>query len=158
MKGITPFLWFDGNAEEAARFYVSIFPNSRIVAISRYGEPGPGPKGSVMTVGFEIAGQKFTALNGGPDFKFNEATSFVVNCENQEEVDRYWEKLLEGGGTPNVCGWLKDRYGLSWQIVPVFLMEALEKGDQKKTDAVMKAVMQSTKFDIAALQRAYEQA
>ena len=157
MKGITPFLWFNDNAEEAANLYVSLFPNSRIVGISRYGESGPGPRGSVMTVTFELDGQKFTALNGGPNFKFTEAISFVVHCETQEEVDRYWTTLAEGGAT-NVCGWLKDRFGLSWQVVPVFLMQILEEKNPRKTENVMKAVMQMTKLDIAVLKKAAEQA
>ena len=157
MKGITPFLWFNGNAEEAANFYVALFPNSKIGGISRYGESGPGPKGSVMTVAFEIGGQKFTALNGGPNFRFTEAISFVVHCETQDEVDRYWSTLADGGAT-NVCGWLKDKYGLSWQIVPVFLMQVLEEKNARKTENVMKAVMQMTKLDIATLKKAAEQA
>jgi len=155
VKGITPFLWFDGNAEEAANFYVSLFPNSKVSGISRYGESGPGPKGSVMTVAFELGGEKFTALNGGPNFKFTEAVSFVVNCETQAEVDKYWSKLAEGGAT-NVCGWLKDKYGLSWQIVPTFVMQVLEEGNPRKTENMLKAVMQMTKLDIATLKRAAE--
>ena len=157
MKGITPFLWFDGNAEEAAAFYVSVFPNSKITGTSRYGETGPGPVGTVMTVAFELDGERFTALNGGPNFKFTEAVSFVVHCETQEEVDRYWTTLSEGGAT-NVCGWLKDKYGLSWQIVPVFVMRVLEEGNPRKTEAMMKEVVKMAKLDIAPLQRAYESA
>jgi predicted 3-demethylubiquinone-9 3-methyltransferase (glyoxalase superfamily) len=157
MKGITPFLWFDGKAEEAARFYASIFPRSKVGAIARYPEGTPGPKGSVMTVAFELDGQRFTALNGGPNFKFNESTSFVVHCETQEEVDRFWNKLLEGG-TPSMCGWLKDKFGLSWQIVPVYLMQVLEEGDARKTEKLMGAVMQMQKLDLAALQRAVQNA
>ena len=156
MQGITPFLWFDGKAEEAMKFYVSIFRNSKVLGVTRYGEAGPGPKGSVMTAAFELNGQKFTALNGGPQFKFTEAVSFVVNCETQEEVDEFWEKLSEGG-EKSVCGWLKDKYGLSWQIVPTVLVELLEDKDPKRTERVMKAVMQMKKPDIAALKRAYEE-
>jgi predicted 3-demethylubiquinone-9 3-methyltransferase (glyoxalase superfamily) len=149
---ISPFLWFDNNAEEAANFYVSIFPNSRITGSSRYGDTGAGPKGSVMTVSFELDGQKFTALNGGPHFKFNEAISFVVNCDTQAEIDRYWEKLTSGGGKPVQCGWLKDRFGLSWQIVPSILPELAK--DPVKGPRVMKALLQMVKLDIAALKAA----
>src|SRR5215469_16444887 len=117
MQKITPFLWFDNNAEEAVNFYISIFPNSRILNVSRYGDAGPWPKGSVMTISFDLQGQQFTALNGGPVFKFNEAVSFFVNCESQHEVDELWNKLVSGG-TPSQCGWLKDKFGLSWQIIP----------------------------------------
>ena len=150
---ITPFLWFDGQAEEAANFYVSIFPNSKVGSTSRYGEGGPGPKGTVMTVGFELDGLSFTALNGGPMFKFTEAVSFVVNCETQDEVDHYWEKL-SGGGTTQVCGWLKDKFGLSWQIVPTALPRLLTDKDPEKRKRVFAAMMQMTKPDIAALERA----
>src|SRR5262249_48813900 len=128
---ITPFLWFDGQAEEAANFYVSIFRNSRIKSVSRYGDGGPGPKGSVMTVGCELDGQAFTALNGGPMYRFTEAVSFVVHCENQAEVDDYWDKLTAGGSEIQ-CGWLKDRFGLSWQIVPTALFELIDDKDPKK--------------------------
>jgi Uncharacterized protein conserved in bacteria len=155
MQKITPFLWFDNQAEEAAKFYVSVFKNSQIITIARYGEGGPGPKGSVMTVAFELEGQKFTALNGGPMFKFNESISFVINCQTQEEIDYYWAKLLEGGGKESQCGWLKDKFGLSWQIVPTALMEMLEKADGAQADRLMKAVMESVKFDIATLKKAY---
>jgi predicted 3-demethylubiquinone-9 3-methyltransferase (glyoxalase superfamily) len=157
MKGITPFLWFNDNAQEAVDFYVSVFPNSRVTGTSRYGETGPGPKGSVMTVAFELDGTRFTALNGGPNFKFTEAVSFVVHCDTQEEVDRYWAKLSEGGAT-NVCGWLKDKYGLSWQIVPVYVMQVLEEGNPRKTEAMMREIVKMTKLDIAPLKRAYEAA
>ena len=149
---ITPMLWFDTQAEEAANFYCSIFPNSRVTAISRYGDAGPGAKGSVMVAEFELDGQKFTGLNGGPQFKFTEAISLVINCENQEEVDYYWEKLSGSGGQEVVCGWLKDKYGLSWQIVPVRLFELLE--DPTKSDKVMAAVMEMKKLDLDKLEEA----
>ena len=157
IQKIIPFLWFDQQAEEAATFYTSIFPNSKIASVSRYGEAGPGPKGSVMTVAFELDGQCFTALNGGPHFKFTEAFSLVVNCESQEEVDHYWEKLSDGGQIVQ-CGWLKDRYGLSWQIVPVIMIALLQDPDQERSQRVMKAMLTMTKLDIAGLQRAYKQA
>ena len=155
MQKITPFLWYDTQAEAAANFYCSIFKNSNITSIARYGDSGPGPKGSVMTVAFELDGQPFTALNGGPHFKFTEAVSFVVNCETQAEVDRYWDKLLEGG-QPSQCGWLKDQYGLSWQIVPNVLMEMLQDKDPQKSQRVMAAMMKMIKLDIPTLQKAYD--
>lgn len=155
MQKITPFLWYDTQAEAAANFYCSIFKNSKITSISRYGDSGPGPKGTVMTVAFELDGQPFTALNGGPHFKFTEAVSFVVNCETQAEVDRYWDKLLEGG-QPSQCGWLKDQYGLSWQIVPNVLMEMLQDKDPQKSQRVMAAMMQMIKLDVPTLQKAYD--
>jgi predicted 3-demethylubiquinone-9 3-methyltransferase (glyoxalase superfamily) len=151
---ITPFLWFDGQAEEAAKFYVSIFPNSKVGSTSRYGEGGPGPKGSVMTVAFELDGLSFTALNGGPMFKFTEALSLVVHCESQAEVDHYWTKLSAGGSEVQ-CGWLKDKYGLSWQIVPNALMEFIQDKDPAKSQRVMAAMMQMKKIDIAGLKAAY---
>ena len=154
MPRITPFLWFDTQAEEAARFYVSIFKNSKIVKIARYGEAGPGPKGSVMTVVFELERQEFIALNGGPQFKFTEAISFSVNCETQKEVDQFWEKLSQGG-EEGPCGWLKDRYGLSWQINPVILGEMLSDPDPRKSRRVMQAMLKMKKIDIAALKKAY---
>jgi predicted 3-demethylubiquinone-9 3-methyltransferase (glyoxalase superfamily) len=156
IQKITPFLWFDTQAEEAARFYTSIFKNSKVGTVTRYGEAGPGPKGSAMTVAFEIEGQKFAALNGGPVFKFTEAISFVVNCETQEEVDELWEKLSEGG-TKVECGWLKDKYGLSWQIVPTVLIEMLQDKDAARSQRVMKAMMKMKKLDIARLEEAYRQ-
>ena len=156
MEGITPFLWFSDNAEEAANYYMSIFPNSKVQIVTRYGESGPGPKGSVMTVAFELNGQKFTALNGGPQFKFTEAVSFVVNCETQKEVDEYWEKL-SAGGEKSVCGWLKDKYGLSWQVVPTVLFKLFEQKNPKKAENMMKALMQMKKLDIEGLKKAYEQ-
>ena len=156
MPRITPFLWFDNQAEEAAKFYTSIFRNSKITAVARYPEGSPGPAGTVMTVGFELNGQPFTALNGGPIFKFTEAISFVVHCETQEEVDQYWEKLSEGG-QENQCGWLKDKYGVSWQIVPDVLIELLQDKDAEKSKRVMQAMLQMKKIDIKTLRQAYEQ-
>ena len=153
MQKISPFLWFDTQAEEAARFYVSIFKNSSIDKVVRYGDAGPGPKGSVMTVSFKLEGQQFTALNGGPHFKFSEAISFVVDCKSQAEVDTLWDKLAEGGQIQH-CGWLKDKYGLSWQIVPSVLVELLTDPDQAKAKRVMEAMLQMIKIDIAELQRA----
>jgi predicted 3-demethylubiquinone-9 3-methyltransferase (glyoxalase superfamily) len=157
MSKITPFLWFDNNAEEAVNFYTSIFKNSKIVTIARYGDAGPGPKGSVMTASFTIEGQEFTALNGGPIFKFNESVSFVVHCKDQKEVDYYWEKLSSNSGKEVECGWLKDKFGLSWQIVPDILMEFLQDKDPVKSQRVMKAMLQMKKIDIAKLKQAYEQ-
>ena len=148
---ITPMLWFDTQAEEAANFYCSIFKNSKVTAVSRYGDHG-GPKGSVMVAEFELDGQKFTALNGGPRFKFTEAISLVVNCDSQEEVDYYWDKLSGSGGQEVVCGWLKDKYGLSWQVVPVRVFELLN--DPAKSDKVMAAVMEMKKLDISKLEEA----
>jgi len=156
VQKITPFLWFDSQAEAAANFYVSIFNNSRVLGISRYGEAGPGPKGSVMTVDFELDGQRFTGLNGGPHFKFTEAVSFVVHCKTQEEVDTFWGKLLEGG-QESQCGWLKDKYGLSWQIVPTILAEMLRDPDPQKSKRVMEAMLKMKKIDIGGLTRAYDQ-
>lgn len=149
---ITPMLWFDNQAEEAANYYVSIFKNSRVTNVSRYGDTGPGPKGSVMVAEFELDGQKFTALNGGPRFKFTEAISLVVNCENQEEVDYYWEKLSGDGGEEVVCGWLKDKYGLSWQVCPVKVFELLS--DPATSDRVMAAVMEMKKIDLSKIEQA----
>jgi predicted 3-demethylubiquinone-9 3-methyltransferase (glyoxalase superfamily) len=154
MQKITPFLWFDHQAEEAVNFYTSIFKDSRVKSVTRSGEAGLGPKGTVMIIAFEVAGQEFVALNGGPQFKFTEAISFVVNCETQEEVDELWEKLSEGG-TEIQCGWLKDKYGLSWQIVPAILFELLQDKDPQASQRVMKALFQMKKLDIAALERAY---
>jgi predicted 3-demethylubiquinone-9 3-methyltransferase (glyoxalase superfamily) len=157
MQKISPFLWFDNNAEEAAKFYVAIFKDSKVLKIARYGEAGPGPAGSVMVVNFQIEGQDFIALNGGPLFKFTEAISFVINCQTQEEVDHYWNKLTAGGGQESQCGWLKDKYGLSWQVTPTILGELLADKDQKKAQRVMQAMLQMKKIDIAALQRAAAQ-
>lgn len=158
MQKITPFLWFDSQAEEAANFYVSIFKNSKIGKIARYGEEGAKvsgrPAGTVMTVAFQLNGQEFLALNGGPQFKFTEAISFSVDCTTQEEVDVFWEKLSEGG-EEGPCGWLKDKYGLSWQINPTILGEMLSDPDPERSNRVMKAMLQMTKIDIKTLQRAY---
>jgi len=154
MQKITPFLWFDNNAEEAAQFYTSIFKNSKILNVSRYGDAGPGPKGSVMVVNFQLEGQQFTALNGGPLFKFSEAFSFVVNCETQKEIDEYWNKLTSGGGRESECGWLKDKFGFSWQIVPTALGKLMS--DPKNANRVMQALLQMKKLDIATLEDAAE--
>ena len=157
MKKITPFLWFDTQAEEAAKFYASVFPNSKILKTARYGEAGPGPKGSVMTVEFELAGQRMIALNGGPHFKFTEAISLSVDCKDQKEVDHYWTKMSQGG-QESMCGWLKDRYGLSWQVNPAILGELLSGPDVKKAKRVMEAMLKMKKIDIAALKAAAEAA
>ncbi len=153
MKGITPFLWFDTEAEAAANFYVSLFPNSQVRSVSHYGEAGPREAGSVMTVEFDLDGRRFVALNGGPEFTFTEAVSFVVNCEGQSEVDELWEKLGDGG-EHGPCGWLKDRYGLSWQIVPTRLPELLRDSDGEAAQRVMAAMMQMGKIEIEPLERA----
>ena len=155
MQKISPFLWFDNQAEEAMNFYVSIFKNSKIGSVMRYGDAGPGPKGSVMTASFELEGQQFTALNGGPHFKFTEAISFVVSCETQEEVNELWDKL-SGGGETQQCGWLKDKFGLSWQIIPSALIELMGDPDPEKSQRVMEAMLQMTKIEIAKLRQAYE--
>jgi predicted 3-demethylubiquinone-9 3-methyltransferase (glyoxalase superfamily) len=154
MQKITPFLWFNGQAEQAAKYYASIFPKSKIRKVTRYGDAGPGPKGSVMTVEFEIAGQKFIALNGDSQFKFNESVSFMVHCKTQAEVDRYWKKLTAGGGKEVACGWLKDKYGLCWQIVPTVLLELISSKDVAKSQRAMKAMMNMVKLDIAKLKQA----
>jgi len=156
MQKITPFLWFDDKAEEAMNFYVSIFQNSKRGRISRYGEAGPGPKGTVMVATFQLEGQDFIALNGGPHFKFTEAISLVVNCETQDEVDAFWEKLSEGG-SKGQCGWLKDKYGLSWQVVPTALGKLMSDPDPGKSKRVMTAMLKMTKMDIQGLQQAYDQ-
>jgi predicted 3-demethylubiquinone-9 3-methyltransferase (glyoxalase superfamily) len=148
---ITPFLWFDNNAEEAMNFYVSVFNNSKITTVTRYGDAGPGPKGSVLTAAFELAGQKFVALNGGPRFKFTEAISFVINCETQEEIDYFWDKLTSDGGQESMCGWLKDRFGLSWQVVPIEIGSLLTG---EKSNHVMQAIMQMKKLDLGVLRQA----
>jgi predicted 3-demethylubiquinone-9 3-methyltransferase (glyoxalase superfamily) len=150
---ISPFLWFDGNAEEAARYYVSIFKNSKITDIVLYTGAEPGPKGTVMTVAFELDGQKFTGINGGPMFKFTEAVSFAVHCKDQAEIDEMWEKL-SAGGEEGPCGWLKDKFGLSWQVVPDFLIETLTQGDTEKSARVMTEVMKMGKLDLATLKAA----
>jgi len=156
MQKITPFLWFDDQAEEAVDFYTSIFKNSGIVDITHYGEAGPGSKGSVMTIAFQLEGQDFIALNGGPDFKFTEAISFQVECRNQVEVDELWEKL-SAGGEKGPCGWLKDKYGLSWQIVPSILYKLICDPDPVRSQKVTQAMLQMSKIDIEGLQRAYSQ-
>src|SRR5919198_2960475 len=152
MQKITPFLWFDNQAEEAVNFYTSIFKNSKILNVARYGEVGPGSKSSVMTVAFQLDGQEFIALNGGPDFKFTEAISFVVSCKTQEEVDDLWERLSEGGEKIQ-CGWLKDKYGLSWQIVPTILGEMMSDPDPAKSQRVMETMLQMKKIDIEGLKK-----
>ena len=155
MQKITPFLWFDNQAEEAMNFYTSIFKDSKAGSVSRYGEAGPGTAGSVLTASFELEGLEFTALNGGPQFKFTEAISLYVNCESQEEVDYFWSKLSEGGETSQ-CGWLKDKFGLSWQIIPSALPRLMNDPDREKANRVMQAMLQMQKIDVAKLQRAYE--
>jgi predicted 3-demethylubiquinone-9 3-methyltransferase (glyoxalase superfamily) len=154
MQKITPYLWFDNNAEEAMNFYTSIFKNSKITSVSRYGEAGPGPKGAVMMATFQLEGQEFYALNGGPQFPFTEAVSFYVNCETQQEIDELWEKLSQGGEIQR-CGWLKDKYGLSWQVIPAVLGELLQDKDAEKANRVMQAMLQMDKIDIQALKQAY---
>ena len=161
IQKITPFLWFSDQAEEAADFYTSIFPDSRIVTVTRYGreaaEVSGRPEGTVMTVAFQLAGEEFVALNGGPEFRFTEAISFVINCGSQDEVDHYWAKLSQGGDeTAQQCGWLKDRYGVSWQVVPVILDELLADPDPEKSRRVMKAMLQMKKLDVEGLMRAAE--
>jgi predicted 3-demethylubiquinone-9 3-methyltransferase (glyoxalase superfamily) len=153
MPEVTPCLWFDTEGEDAAKFYTSIFPNSKILEVAHYGEAGPRPAGTVMTVSFELDGKKFIALNGGPDFTFSEAVSFEVSCKNQEEVDMYWSKLSEGG-EEGPCGWLKDRYGVSWQIIPTALVELLNDPDREKSQRVMKAMLSMKKIEVAELERA----
>ena len=157
MQKITTFLWFNHQAEEAANFYVSLFQNSKIDSISRYGDAGPGPKGSVMTVNFQLEGQKFIALNGGPHFSFTPAISLFVNCESQQEVDRLWDELSEGGRKDR-CGWLQDRYGLSWQIIPAALMQLMSDPDKQKAGRVMKAMLAMDKIDVEKLEAAAEAA
>jgi predicted 3-demethylubiquinone-9 3-methyltransferase (glyoxalase superfamily) len=154
MQKIVTSLWFDTEAEEAANFYCSKFRDSKILNVAHYGAAGPRPEGTVMTVDFQLAGQTFNAINGGPDFKFTEAISLLVNCESQDEVDQFWDALGEGG-EPGACGWLKDRYGLSWQIVPTVLNELLADPDAEKAQRVMKSMLQMGKIDVAELQRAY---
>ena len=155
MQKITPFLWFDNQAEEAMNFYVSIFKNSKTLSCTRYGDAGPGPKGTVIVASFELDGQEFMALNGGPRFKFTEAVSFVVSCETQAEIDEMWAKL-SAGGEESQCGWLKDKFGLSWQVVPPILSKLMQDKDPQKSNRVMQAMLQMKKIDIATLQRAYD--
>lgn len=154
MQKISPFLWFNGQAEEAANHYVNVFKNSKVNHVARYGENMPMPAGTAMTVSFELDGQKFTALNGGPHFTFNESVSFVIDCKDQDEVDYYWESLLAGGGTESQCGWLKDKYGLSWQVVPRRLIELASDSDKAKAGRAMQAMMGMVKINVAELERA----
>jgi predicted 3-demethylubiquinone-9 3-methyltransferase (glyoxalase superfamily) len=157
MSKIAPCLWFDGNAEEAARLYTSLFPDSRIDAVHRSPADNPStPAGAVLTVDFTLAGQKFIGLNGGPEFPFTEAVSFTIDCEDQAEVDRYWDALIEGGGSPSVCGWLKDRFGLSWQVIPKVLPQVLAGPDREGAARAMEAMLQMTKIDVEKLRAAYE--
>ncbi len=158
MQKITPFLWFDTQAEEAAKFYTGIFKNSKVGHVSRYGEGSPGPAGTVMSVIFELEGQTFMALNGGPQFKFTEAISLFVSCETQAEIDELWAKLTDGGGEESQCGWLKDKFGLSWQIIPTTLGDMLGDPDPEKAKRAMNAMLQMRKIDIAALEQARDQA
>lgn len=153
---ITPFLWFDHEAEEAGKYYVSIFKNSKFLGVTRYGEAGPGPAGSVMTATFQLEDQVFTGVNGGPHFKFTEAVSFVIHCKSQEEVDHYWNKLIADGGQESQCGWLRDKYGLSWQVVPDALLQMLKDPDPKKSQRVMQAMLQMKKIEIPKLEQAYK--
>jgi predicted 3-demethylubiquinone-9 3-methyltransferase (glyoxalase superfamily) len=157
MQKITPFLWFDSNAEEAMNFYVSVFKNSKILRVARYGDAGPGPKGTVMVATFQLEGQEFQALNGGPQYKFTPAISLFVNCETQQEVDELWKRLSEGG-REDQCGWLTDKFGLSWQIIPTLLPKLLSDKDARKSQSVMKAMLQMQKIDSKKLQQAYDQA
>jgi predicted 3-demethylubiquinone-9 3-methyltransferase (glyoxalase superfamily) len=157
MQRITPFLWYDNQAEKAANFYTTIFKNSKITNIARYGDAGPGPKGSVMIVTFQLEGQNFTALNGGPTFKFTPAISLFVDCETQEEVDQLWDKLSEGGRKDR-CGWLQDKYGLSWQIIPRALQTLMSDPDPKRSSRVMQAMLQMDKIDVSKLQEAHDRA
>ncbi len=154
MPGITPWLWFDGQAEEAANFYVSVFPNSTITDVSRNGDAGPGQPGTVLTVTFELDGHPFAGLNGGPEFHFTEAVSFQIDCADQAEVDRYWERLIADGGEESMCGWLRDRYGVSWQVVPRQLGQLLDDPDRGRAARAMQAMLGMRKLDVAALQAA----
>ena len=156
-RKITPFLWFDGRAEEAANFYVSIFENAKVTNVSRYPEDSPGPAGTVMTVEFELDGQAFVGLNGGPEYSFTPAVSFSIDCKDQAEVDHFWDRLC-AGGKPIQCGWLVDKFGLSWQVVPSILPQLLKSDDDAKADAVMQAMLQMVKLDVEALQEAYDRA
>jgi predicted 3-demethylubiquinone-9 3-methyltransferase (glyoxalase superfamily) len=156
MNRFTTFLWFDGQAEQAVAFYLSVFPNAKAGRVLRWGDVGPGPKGSVLTMEFELFGQQFTAMNGGPEYKFTPAVSFMIPCETQQEVDRYWDKLLADGGQPSACGWLTDKFGVSWQVTPVVLPQMLMDKDQAKANRVMEAMMKMVKLDIATLKKAYD--
>ena len=155
MQKITPFLWFDNNSDEAIKFYISVFKNSKLISASYYGDAGPGPKGTIMTATIELEGQRFMLLNGGPLFKFTEAVSFFVSCKTQEEVDYYWDKLIEGGGHPSQCGWLKDKFGLSWQIVPEILGDLIGGKDARRANNAMQAMLKMSKLDIKKLKEAY---
>jgi predicted 3-demethylubiquinone-9 3-methyltransferase (glyoxalase superfamily) len=157
MKKITPFLWFNGNAEAAMNFYVSVFKNSKVLSVTRYGDAGPGPKGSVMTANFELNGQEFVALNGGPQYTFSPAISFVAPCESQQEVDELWEKLSDGGHEDQ-CGWVTDKYGVTWQVIPTALMQMLNDKDARKSKSVMQAMLRMKKIDIPTLKQAYDAA
>jgi predicted 3-demethylubiquinone-9 3-methyltransferase (glyoxalase superfamily) len=156
MPQITPFLWFDTQAEDAANFYVALFPNSKITHVARYGQGGPGPAGGVMTIGFELDGKPYTALNGGPHFTFTEAVSFVVHCADQAEVDHYWNGLTADGGQESQCGWLKDRYGLSWQIVPLEFLDLMSSPDKTAVGRMFGAMMQMAELDMPRLRAAFE--
>ncbi len=156
MQKITPFLWFDNNAEEAMNFYMSLFDNSSVKNVLRNGPSGPGPEGSILTASFTLNGQEFVVLNGGPQFKFTEAVSFVINCDTQEEVNKYWDALTADGGEESMCGWLKDKYGLSWQVVPVGMFKLLQGSDPEKSKRAMNAMMQMRKLDLDVLQKAYD--
>jgi predicted 3-demethylubiquinone-9 3-methyltransferase (glyoxalase superfamily) len=158
MQKITPYLWFDNNAEEAMNFYIALFPDSKVLDVQRYPEGAPGPAGKVMTASFELAGQAFVALNGGPEFKFNEAISFFVDCEDQSEVDRLWNALTADGGEESMCGWLKDKFGVSWQIVPTALGRLMGDPNPAKAQAVMQAMLQMQKIEVDKLQAAYDAA
>ena len=155
MPRITPNLWFDTEGREAAEFYVSVFPNSRITNVTYYGEAGPRPSGTVMTVDFVLDGHEFTGINGGPHFTFDEAVSFLVNCKDQQEIDYYWDTLINDGGEPSQCGWLKDKFGLSWQIVPGEFLEMVANGNREQVERVMAAIQTMRKLDLAALRCAY---
>jgi predicted 3-demethylubiquinone-9 3-methyltransferase (glyoxalase superfamily) len=155
VQKIVTNLWFDAQAEEAANFYCSLFPDSKVLNITRYGSAGPGPEGQVMVVDFQLAGQRFTGINGGPEFTFSEAISLLINCDSQEEVDRYWDALLADGGEPSQCGWLKDKYGLSWQVVPREMDEMIASTDAAAAQRTMAAMLKMVKLDLAELKRAY---
>ena len=158
MQKISPFLWFDGQAQEAVAFYLSVFPHAKAGKVMRFGDAGPGPKGSVLTASFELDGQEFTAINGGPEYKFTPAISFMIPCDTQQKVDDYWRKLTADGGQPVQCGWLTDKYGVSWQVTPVVLRDMLMDKDPARANRVMQAMMKMVKIDIAALERAYDTA
>jgi predicted 3-demethylubiquinone-9 3-methyltransferase (glyoxalase superfamily) len=156
MKKITPFLWFDNNADEAVKFYTSVFKNSKLINVSHYGDAGPGPKGTIMTATIELEGQRLILLNGGPIFKFTEAISFSISCKDQDEVDYYWDKLIDGGGQPSQCGWLKDKFGLSWQVVPEILGELIGGNDPRRANNAVQAMLKMSKLDIRKLKEAYD--